>query len=54
MYKITKIDSKGKEYNYGWYCEEDKNLIIKGWKYNGLFYEKRNTKSIIIVDEKEI
>lgn len=44
--KITKLDSKGKEYNYGGGYE----VIPKSYKFNGLFYESKYTKTIYIVE----
>ena len=49
--KITKIDGKGKEYNYENY-ENIREVIPKSYKFNGLFYERKDTKTIYIVEEK--
>ena len=51
-YRITKIDSKtDEEINYGsGYTEKDVKDIVKGYKFNGLFYERANSKYIFIVD----
>ena len=49
--KITKIDANGKEYDYG-NCENIHDVIPKTYKFNGLFYERKDTKTIYIVDEK--
>lgn len=51
---ITKIDTKTEqEFNYGGgYTEEEVKEIIKGYKFNGLFYERTNSKYIYIVEDK--
>ena len=53
-YQITKIDTETKkEYNYGGgYTEQDIQEITKGYKHNGLFYERKNSKYIFIVKEE--
>ena len=51
-YKITKINVETEEeiiYGCG-YTEEDVKDIVKGYKFNGLFYERANGKYIFIVD----
>ena len=48
--KITKIDASGKEYDYG-NCENIHDVIPKSYHYNGLFYERKDTKIIYIVEE---
>ena len=48
--KITKIDGNGKEDNYGHY-ENINEVIPKSYHFNGLFYERENTKTIYIVEE---
>ena len=47
--KITKIDGNGKEHNYG-NCENIHEVIPKNYHFNGLFYERENTKTIYIVE----
>ena len=47
--KITKIDGNGKEYNYGHY-DDIHDVIPESYHYNGLFYERENTKTIYIVE----
>ena len=49
--KIIKIDSKGKEYNYGNGYKNPYEVIPKSYKFNGLFYENKNTKTIYIVEK---
>lgn len=49
--KIIKIDSKGKEYNYGNGYKNPYEVIPKSYKFNGLFYESKNTKTIYIVEK---
>jgi len=52
-YNITKIDSKTEsEINMGsGYTEEDVKAITKGYTFNGLFYERKNSKWMYIVEE---
>ena len=45
--KITKIDINGTEYDYG-NCENIHDVILKTYKFNGLFYERENTKQYIL------
>lgn len=54
MFKVTKVEiATGSETNYGCgYNEEDVKAITKGYKFNGLFYERKNGKFIYIVDEQ--
>lgn len=53
MYNVTKIDSKtGNETNLGsGYSEADVKAITKGYTFNGLFYERKNSKWMYIVEE---
>lgn len=53
-YRITKMDSKTeKETNYGGgYTEEDVKAITKGYKFNGLFYDRKGSNYIYIVEEE--
>lgn len=48
--KIIKIDGNGKEYNYG-HCEDINEVIPEGYNFNGLFYERKDTKTIYIVED---
>ena len=53
-YSIKKIEiATEKEINYGsGYTEEEEvKQITKGYTNNGLFYERKNGKHIIIVEE---
>ena len=51
-YEVTKIEIEtGREYNMGKYDEADVKEITKGYKFNGLFYERKNGKNIYIVNE---
>ena len=51
-YKVTKVDiMTGIESNYGTYFGTDVKLIIRGYHYNNLFFEKKNSNSIYIVEE---
>ena len=47
--KITKIDGIGNQYIYG-NCENINDVIPKTYKFNGLFYERKDTKTIYIVE----
>ena len=49
-YKIIKINVETEEeiiYGCG-YTEEDVRDIVKSYKFNGLFYERANSKYILI------
>lgn len=48
--EIIKIDGNGKETNYGKGYAEPYEVIPKNYKYNGLFYESKGTKTIYIVN----
>ena len=52
-YSIKKIEiATENEINYGsGYTEEEVKQITKGYTNNGLFYERKNGKHIIIVEE---
>lgn len=52
LYKVTKVDSKtGKETNYGGgYTEEDVKDITRGYKNNGLYYERIGSKYFFMVN----
>ena len=51
-YKVIKINSEnGKETNYGTMCEEDMKLITKGYKFDGIFYNRKGSKYFFIVEE---
>ena len=49
-YKVEKGDIKtDKVTNMGIYSESDMKSIIKGYHFNGMFYEKKNSNTIYIV-----
>ena len=49
-YKVEKGDIKtDKVTNMGIYNESDMKSIIKGYHFNGMFYEKKNSNTIYIV-----
>lgn len=50
--KIIKIDGKGKETSYGSGYNDPYEIIPKNYKFNGLFYEAPDTKTIYIVEEE--
>lgn len=50
-YSITKVDSNGKETNFGKGYTDVYEVIPKSYKFNGLFYESKNSKIIYIVTE---
>lgn len=49
-YEITKCDANSTK-EYGIWSEEDMKLIVRGYKWNGMFYERKGSKSIFIVNE---
>lgn len=49
--KIIKVDANGKEHNYGSGYKDVYEVIPKNYKFNGLFYEAKDTKTIYIVKE---
>jgi hypothetical protein len=51
-YTITKIDTKtDKEANYGGgHTEQDVKAITRGYTFNGLFYERKGSRYIFIVE----
>lgn len=53
-YTITKIEiATEKEFDYGGgYTEEDVKAITKGYKFNGMWYERKNGKYMFIVDQQ--
>jgi hypothetical protein len=53
MYTITKVNTITEiETNYGGgYDEQDVKLITNGYKFNGLFYERKGSKFIFIVEQ---
>ena len=51
--RILKIDGSGKETNCGSGYINPYEVIPKKYKFNGLFYEENNTKTIYIVEEEE-
>lgn len=48
---IKKINANGKETNYGTGYTDPYEVIPKNYKFNGLFYEAENTKTIYIVEK---
>lgn len=49
-YKVEKYDPKtGKFQNCGIYTEEDVKIITRGYRFNGLFYERKGTMIFYIV-----
>lgn len=53
-YRISKYEPKeDKWYSYGGgYTEEDVKAITKGYKSNGLFYERKGTRTMYEVVEE--
>lgn len=52
MYKVEKGNVITDEWtDYGLYNEEDMKAIVRGYHFNGLFYEKKNSNTIYIVEE---
>lgn len=54
-YKIQKYNPKTDKFeNYGGgYSEEDMKVITKGYKFNGQFYERKNSKIFYIVEKEK-
>ena len=51
-YNVTKINIvTSEEANYGRLNEADMKIVIRGYHYNGLFYEKKNSNTMYIVEE---
>lgn len=51
-YRVRKCNIKTEEWSdYGICSEEDFKLIVRGYKFNGLFYEKKNSNTIYTVEE---
>ncbi len=51
-YRVMKCDIITEEWSdYGTYTEEDVKLIVRGYHFNGLFYEKKNSNTIYTVEE---
>ena len=46
---IIKIDRNGKETDYGTGYKDPYEVIHKTYKFNGLFYESSDSKTIYIV-----
>ena len=53
VYEIRKCWLDGTVHEYGTWSEEEMKTITKGYKWNGMFYERKNSKAIIIVEEKK-
>ena len=51
LYNITKIDGKGNETKYGDGYLNPYDVIPKSYKFNGLFYENKQTDTIYISKE---
>lgn len=52
IFKVEKVNVITEEtFDYGTCCEEDVKLIVKGYHFNGLFYEKKNSNTIYVVTE---
>lgn len=47
--KVNTLTDETIDYGKG-YSEEDVKDIVKGWKFNGLFYERKNSDWIFIVE----
>ena len=53
-YRITKIDCRtGEERDYGVYSESEVKGIVKGYKFNGLFYERKGSNWFFMVEEAQ-
>ena len=55
VYQVERCYLDGrKAADYGTMPKEDMQAIIRGWHFNGMFYERKGANSIIIVTEKEV
>lgn len=51
-YKVEKCNTKTDTwYNCGIYDMEDVKLIVRGYHFNGLFYERKRCSTIYVVTE---
>lgn len=51
-YKVMKYDIKTETWtDYGTCSEEDVKLIVRGYHFNGMFYEKKNSNTIYTVEK---
>lgn len=51
-YKVMKCDTTTEKWSdYGTVTEEDMKLIVRGYHFNGLFYEKKNSNTIYTVEK---
>ncbi len=54
LYTVTKINVKTEEETVYTHCSElDVKDIVKGYKFNGLFYERANSNYMYIVDKQQ-
>lgn len=52
MYYITKINAlTGEEKDYGLWGYEDMKTITKGYTFNGMFYDRKNSNWFFMVKE---
>lgn len=52
VYKVMKCDTTTESWiDYGTVTEEDLKLIVRGYHFNGLFYEKKNSNTIYTAEE---
>lgn len=52
-YRVMKCDTTTEKWSdYGTVTEEDMKLIVRGYHFNGLFYEKKNSHTIYTVEER--
>jgi hypothetical protein len=50
--KVIKINSDGTQINYGKGYKDAYEVIPKSYKFNGMFYESKNSKCIYVVEEE--
>lgn len=51
-YSVTKMSIDGAEINYGGgYSEEDVKSITRGYKFNGVFYDRKGSRWFYVVSE---
>ena len=52
-YHVMKCDTTTEEWSdYGTVSYEDLKLIVRGYHFKGLFYEKKNSNTIYAVEER--
>lgn len=53
VYRVSRLMADDTERDYGTLPGTDVKLLVKGYKFNGLFWQKSGVKNILIVEEVE-